>query len=182
VVGVSASVLQAERLVPRPLREGDLDDLAALYGDPEVVRFLGDGRAKTRGQAGEVLRRALGHWRRHGFGIWALLAKPGGRFVGRAGVAYPHGRGDAELSYTLARRCWGRGLATEAVRAVLRHALAVLRLPRVLGVAQVGNVASQRVLRKAGMTLRGPCQDDGREALLYAIENPAGGPPRSQDE
>jgi ribosomal-protein-alanine N-acetyltransferase len=173
VVGVSVGALQTERLVLRPFREEDLDDLAALYGDPLVMRFLGEGRAKTREQTRELLRRAIEHWRRHGFGIWALLDRQDDRFVGRAGVAHLHDLGDAELSYTLARRCWGRGLATEAVREVLRHALAVLRLPRVLGVAQVDNIASQQVMRKVGMTLRGPYRDDGKPALLYAIDNPA---------
>jgi ribosomal-protein-alanine N-acetyltransferase len=173
VLAVSVTALQTERLVLRPFREEDLDDLAALYADPEVMRFLGEGRAKTREQTRVLLERAIEQCRRHGFGIWALRDRQDGRFVGRARVAYLHGLGDAELSYTLARRCWGRGLATEAVREVLRHALAVLRLPRVLGVAQVENIASQQVMRKAGMTLRGPYRDDGREALLYAIENPA---------
>jgi RimJ/RimL family protein N-acetyltransferase len=82
--------------------------------------------------------------------------------------------GDAELSYTLARNYRGRGLATEAVRRVLRHAFEVLRLPRVMGVTQTGNVASQRVMIRAGLTLRGPFHYDGKEALLYALENPDG--------
>jgi RimJ/RimL family protein N-acetyltransferase len=172
MVAVTVHVLQTARLVLRPFREEDLDDLATLYGDPEVMEFLGQGRPRTREQTWELLRRALDHWRQHGFGLWAWLDRPGGRFVGRGGVAYRHDGGEVELSYTLAKRCWGRGLATEAVAEVLRHAFAELQMPRVFGVVQVENVASQRVLRKAGMTLRGSCQDNGREALLYAIDNP----------
>jgi RimJ/RimL family protein N-acetyltransferase len=114
----------------------------------------------------------LAHWDRHGFGLWALHDRTDGRFVGRCGVAYLHDFPDAELAYTLARRYWGRGLATEAARAALAHALGALRLPRVVGVALVENLASQKVLLKAGMTLQGPYRYDGKDARLYGIDNP----------
>ena len=81
--------------------------------------------------------------------------------MGRCGVGYFHGR----LGYAaLMRSHWGRGLASEAVRRVLRHAFEVLQLPRVIGVAQTGNVASQNVMVKAGMTLRQAYQYEGKEA------------------
>jgi RimJ/RimL family protein N-acetyltransferase len=79
----------------------------------------------------------------------------GGGFVGRCGVAYQHHPGEAELVYALARAAWGRGLATEAARAALTYAFAVVGLPRVVAFARAENVASRRVLEKAGMTLVG---------------------------
>jgi RimJ/RimL family protein N-acetyltransferase len=172
------SVLETERLVLRPIREGDADDLFALWSDPEVMRFIGDGKPRTREDTEVRLRRALLHWREHGFGLWALLDKAGG-FVGGCGVGYFHELPDAELGYALARSHWGRGLASEAVAVVLRHAFEVLDLPRVVGVAQAGNDASQSVLLKAGMALRQAYQYEGKEALMYAIENPLVGPARA---
>jgi RimJ/RimL family protein N-acetyltransferase len=59
---------------------------------------------------------------------------------------------------------------------MLRYAFEVVRLPRVVGVARVGNVASQKVMLKAGMSLRQPYAFDGHEGLLYAVENPGGTP------
>jgi RimJ/RimL family protein N-acetyltransferase len=82
---MTESLLLTERLLFRPFRETDLDDLTALYGDAEVMRFLGEGRPLDR----ERLDRMLRHWQEHGFGIWALFDKEGG-FVGRCGVAYLH--------------------------------------------------------------------------------------------
>jgi ribosomal-protein-alanine N-acetyltransferase len=169
------SVLETERLVLRPFRADDLDDLCAVLGDPEVARFIGTGQPRGREEVRERLQRILDHWQEHGFGLWVLIAKEGGGFVGHCGVGYLHGRGDAELSYTLARPYWGRGLATEAVKRVLRHAFEVLRLPRVIGVARVHNVASQRVMLRAGMTFREDIRYDGKEGRLYGIENPGGG-------
>jgi ribosomal-protein-alanine N-acetyltransferase len=163
--------VETERLRFRPFRASDLDDLAALYGDPEVMRFLGDGQPRDREQTRERLDRMVGHWRAHGFGVWALFARGGG-FVGRCGVAYRHHPSEAELVYALARAAWGQGLATEAARAALTYALAVVGLPRVVAFARAENVASRRVLEKAGMTLVGPHAYRGFAAVLYHIEEP----------
>jgi ribosomal-protein-alanine N-acetyltransferase len=109
-----------------------------------------------------------------------LLDKIDGSLVGGCGVGYFHELRDAELSYTLAKRYWGQGLATEAAVRVLRYAFEVLQLPRVVAVAQVANVASQKVMLKAGMTFQRTYHDEGKEAVLYAIENPHGGLPAGQ--
>jgi ribosomal-protein-alanine N-acetyltransferase len=166
------SVLESERLLLRPFCEDDLDDLFTLQSDPDVMRYLGTGKARTREETQERLQRVIGHWEEHGFGMWALVVKDDGRFAGWCGFGYGHGLGDAELSYTLARRYWGQGLATEAVRRVLRYAFEQVVLPRVVGVARIENTASQRVMLRVGMTLRQNIQYDDKEALMYAIENP----------
>jgi ribosomal-protein-alanine N-acetyltransferase len=169
------TVLETERLTLRPLREGDLDELAALRADPELTRFLSGGQPRSREEMAKKLHRAVEHWRLHGFGMFAMLDGADGRFAGHCGVGYLHGLADAELAYSLARRFWNRGLASEAVRAVLRHAFEVVGLPRVVGVAVAENIPSQRVMAKAGMALQGPYEIDGRRAVLYAIENPSVG-------
>jgi ribosomal-protein-alanine N-acetyltransferase len=161
-------VLHTERLLFRPFCEADLDDLAALYGDAEVMRFLGEGRPMDREQTRERLGRMILHWQQFGFGIWALFAEDGGGFMGRCGVAYLHRPGEADLAYTLARRFWGKGLATEAAGAVVRHAFEVLGLPRVIAFARVENVASVKVMTKIGMTFQERCQYGGHDAVLYA--------------
>jgi ribosomal-protein-alanine N-acetyltransferase len=160
------SVLETERLVLRPLCEDDLDELFAVASE-------GTSTPRTREETRERLLRAVGHWEEYGFGLWALLHKDEGGFIGWCGVAYPHGRGDPELSYALARRYWGQGLATEAVRRALQYAFDIAGLPRVVGVARAENLASQRVMLRAGLTFRRFMQYDGKEAVLYAIENPS---------
>jgi ribosomal-protein-alanine N-acetyltransferase len=167
---MSEPMLQTERLVFRPFRETDLDDLAALFADPEVMRYLSRGVPLTRAETAERLERALRHWSQHGFGIWALFER--GAFVGRCGVAYLHFADQPELAYTLARRCWGKGLATEAAARALRYAFEEVGLPRVVAFARVENGASRRVLEKVGMTFRGPYEYEGHEAVAYEMVNP----------
>ena len=135
------------------------------------MRFLGDGQPRDREQTRERLYRMVGHWREHGFGIWALFARGGG-FVGRCGVACQHHPSEAELAYTLTKASWGKGLATEAARSALTYAFEVVELPRVVAFARAENVASQRVLEKVGMTLVGPHTYRGFPAVLYRVESP----------
>jgi RimJ/RimL family protein N-acetyltransferase len=168
------SVLETERLVLLPVSEGDREDFLSLWCDPEIMRHVGDGRPRTPEQSAERLTGAVRHWRERGFGVWTLRDRAGGGFVGACGLGYFHGLPDAEVGYIIAKAYWGRGLATEAAVRVLRHAIEAIRLPRVVGLTRAGNVASQRVMLKAGMALQGPCQYDGKEGLLYAIEAPPG--------
>ena len=171
--------LETERLRLRPVSADDLEHFVALYGDPDVMRFIGTRGALSREVTQERLAFMVNHWRQHGFGMWTLLRKADGAFVGRCGLRYLEESPEVELGYTLAKPFWGQGFATEASRAVVRYAFEVLRLPRVVGVARVGNVASQKVMLKAGMSLRQPYAFDGHEGLLYAVENPLGRPPAS---
>jgi ribosomal-protein-alanine N-acetyltransferase len=163
------TVLETPRLILRPLCEADLDALTALRADPEVARHLGQSR--TREEMAERVAKIVDHWQRHGFGIFALLDKTGSRFVGYRGVAYLHHLNHPEVSYGLASALWGQGLATEALRCCLQHVFEVMALPRVVGVAEVENVASQRVMDKAGMRLQGPYEYDGKQAVMYEVEN-----------
>jgi ribosomal-protein-alanine N-acetyltransferase len=156
------TILHTDRLHLRPFHEEDLDNLTSLASLPCP-------REETQAR----LQKILDHWRQHHFGIWAVLEKATGHFAGHCGVGYLHALPDAELTYALLPHYRGRGLATEAVIAVLRYAFTVAGLPRVLGVAVVDNVASHRVMAKAGMRLRGPYEYDGKQAVMYVIENPS---------
>jgi RimJ/RimL family protein N-acetyltransferase len=160
---------EAERLLVRPFREDDFEDLFALYSDPVVMRFLGGVRSAE--QTREKLASMIDHERRHGFSIWALVGKPDGRFVGRCGFWYMHDPDEAELAYTLAQCAWGRGLATEAAEAAVRVAFQRFGLPSLVAFAEADNVASRRVMVKLGMQLVGTTQIGGREAVKYRLVN-----------
>src|SRR5262245_35793477 len=79
-------VLHTPRLTLRPLCAADEDDLAALFSDPEVMRYISNGRPRTREQTHERLARMLDYAQRHGIGMWSMRLKPEGTFVGRCGI------------------------------------------------------------------------------------------------
>jgi ribosomal-protein-alanine N-acetyltransferase len=163
--------LLTERLELRAFEPSDLEALHAVYGDPEVTRFT------TPYPTLDHTRRALDlHVREANVGnpaFWALIDGASGDLVGDAGVGLIEGIGpEFELGYTLGKRWWGRGYATEAARAVRDHALGELALPEVLALVHTGNAASIHVLEKIGMERVGTREAEGAERLVYAATGP----------
>jgi RimJ/RimL family protein N-acetyltransferase len=77
------------RLVLRPFEPGDLAPLAAIHADPQVMRYVGDGRPCTREQTWRSMATHLGHWQLRGYGKWAVVEQATGRLIGRAGLWQP---------------------------------------------------------------------------------------------
>ena len=164
-------LLRTQRLVLRRLRADDLDALAAVFGDPEVMRHVGSRRqAWTRQEMRAALDRAEAHWRERGFGPLAVVERAAGALIGEGGLQLLEDGPDIELTYTLARVFWGRGYATEAATALLGWGFEGLRLERIVGVAYPENVASQRVLEKVGMRRAGLRDCYGAELVEYVAE------------
>jgi RimJ/RimL family protein N-acetyltransferase len=115
--------IETERLTLDGHRLEDFTDCLAMWTEPEVTRFIG-GKPSTEQEVWFRLLRYVGHWSIEGFGFWVAREKTSGRFVGEVGFAEQKrgieqaGQGP-ELGYALAPWCHGRGLATEAVRAVV---------------------------------------------------------------
>ncbi|MEU7148568.1 GNAT family N-acetyltransferase [Streptomyces sp. NPDC045470] len=147
--------LRTRRMRLRWLTEDDALRLVALHGDPDVMRFLGDGRPVPRS---EVLERTLpAMLARHGnlglLGYWAAEEVATGDFLGWFELV-PAGRGDSgevELGYRLFPSAWGRGYASEGARALVRAAFTVGGAQRVMGTTMAVNTASRRVMEKAGL-------------------------------
>ena len=163
--------LTTERLHLRPFAAGDRDAIHAVYADPEVMRFVGHGAHRTMAETSTALRTYADVLERHGFSFVAVVERESGELVGDAGLHPLAGVGpELELGYTLARRAWGRGYATELGRALLAHAFEHPSVPRVVAQVEPENVASRHVLTKLGMTERETRVAYGRPHLLYAID------------
>jgi RimJ/RimL family protein N-acetyltransferase len=146
-------IAEAQRVFLRPFHIADLDAMAEVFGDPEVMRF-GPG-PQPREWVQRWLRGCLeDYYQKWGFGLWAVVHKPDRRVIGFCGLTRfddVDGRPEIELGYRLARAFWGRGLATEAARAARNYAFAVLALPRLVALIDPRNGASIRVAEKGGL-------------------------------
>jgi RimJ/RimL family protein N-acetyltransferase len=167
-----SALLETERLLMRPIADDDFEAVAALYGDPDVMRYIGLLGPLTPEQTRERVAFMVDHWRKHGFGMWSLRLKDGGAFVGRCGMRYLDNTTEIELGYTLAKAFWGQGYATEASRAVVHHAFDVLKLGRLVAIADPANTASVNVMKKLGMTFERVGHFYGSECVLYALAPP----------
>jgi RimJ/RimL family protein N-acetyltransferase len=152
---VTAPDLETARLRLRGHRREDLDACAAMWGDPLVVRYIG-GRTFSREEVWARVLRHVGHWQVLGFGCWVVEDRVSGRFVGEVGFleakrdVVPSWEGTPEAAWVLAPWAHGRGLATEAVAAVLAWGDSRFAPPRTVCFIDVDNRASQRVAAKCG--------------------------------
>lgn len=140
--------LQTKNLTLTPCSPTDRDDFVALEQDPEVMRFLNGGLAVEPGlepaEASFLMPRGTETY------VWTARHRLTGEFVGWF-CLWPEGEGTAELGYRLRRSAWGQGLASEGARALIGRGFEVDGYGRIVACTMVVNLASRRVMEKAGL-------------------------------
>lgn len=168
----AAQTHETARLRLRLVAGRDLDALAAMYADPEAMRYLGEGKTLTRAETWRAIAGMLGHWALRGYGMWAIELKATGEMIGRAGFIDPEGWPEFELGWQVARSHWGNGYAPEAASFALGYARSVLARRRVASFIRPGNAPSIRVAEKLGMLPEGPIDLLGGPVIRYAAGDP----------
>jgi RimJ/RimL family protein N-acetyltransferase len=176
--------LETERLVLRPPVLEDAGALAPMYADPEVMRYVGEGRTLTRAETERSVRRMIERWQADGFGLFTTVRKEDEAVIGRVGLllwnaetwepttraAGTNGPTEVEVGYTLGRGFWGQGFATEAARATRDYALGELGAERLIALIIHGNTASENVARKLGLEYERDVVLGRRGAQLFALD------------
>lgn len=162
-------MIETQRLILRSFTSDDLDELALIGSDPEVMRFIGDGKPQSREQTAARLNSIIEHRNRHGFGVFAVVDKASGALMGYCGLQFLDNTPEIEVGYRLAKRFWGMGFASEAATASLRYGFEELGLDRIVAVVQPENFASQRVLEKIGLTFVKDARYYNTDVRYYAI-------------
>lgn len=134
----------------RRWRPSDLVPFAALNADPEVMEHLHG--LMTREESDAFVDRIEAHWRERGFGLWAVEVLDEAELIGYVGLAEHPFMPTPEIGWRLARKFWGRGLATEAARAALADGFERVGLTEVVSFTIPANVRSTRVMERLGMT------------------------------
>jgi len=146
--------LETERLRLRRWRAEDREPFARMNDDAAVMEFFPS--RLTREESDALVDRIETHFAEHGFGLWAAELRAEGSFIGYIGLAAPrfeaHFTPCVEIGWRLARANWGKGLATEGARAVVRDAFEELGLEELVSFTAPANVHSRRVMEKLGMT------------------------------
>jgi [ribosomal protein S5]-alanine N-acetyltransferase len=148
----SASRLETERLLLRPMLETDFGALHLIFSDAKVMAAF-DHPPFTRKQMMRWLGRNLNHQQEFGYGLFSVILKETGELIGDCGLEQMQDMGAAELGYDFRSDFWNQGYATEAALAVRDYAFHDLHLPQLISLIRVGNLASKRVAEKVGMTL-----------------------------
>ena len=159
------------QLVFREMTPDDLDDMAALLGDPEVMRYY--PRPKTRDEASAWITWNQQLYRTHGYGLWLLSLRDTSTFVGDCGLTPQQvdGATEIEVGYHVRACLQGRGLATEAAAACRDYARDVLGAGRLIAIIDPHNQPSQRVAENLGLVVARNSDNHGRwssRQLIYA--------------
>ncbi|WP_329282358.1 GNAT family N-acetyltransferase [Streptomyces sp. NBC_01451] len=139
------------RLAFRQMTPDDLDDMAVLLGDPNVMRHY--PRPKTREEALAWIEWNQHLYQREGHGLWLVTLRNTGEFVGDCGLTPQEIEGvtDLEVGYRVRADLQGNGYATEAAAACRDHARDVLGAQRLIAIIRPDNQPSQRVAEKIGL-------------------------------
>ena len=150
-------VLETERLVLRPLKGKDLDDLFEYTQDEETARYVTWNANQAIEQAEQFLNYVLSNYEQGKEAPWAIVWKETGKMIGT--IDFIHllldDNKQAELGYALSRQLWGKGIVTEAVARVMAYGFEELKLERIQARCMEGNIGSARVMEKVGMTYEG---------------------------
>ncbi|MFJ7958097.1 GNAT family N-acetyltransferase [Streptomyces sp. NPDC096319] len=169
--------LETSRLVLRRWREEDVAPMAAVNGDPEVMRWIRDGGVRDERQTRDGIRAWESEWEAEGFGLFAVEIRSTGELAGFTGLSVPRFLPEVlpavEVGWRLGRAHWGAGLATEAARAVVRFGFEERGLDRIVSIAQVGNGASERIMTKLGMrpVREAVAPSHGRRVRVFALSS-----------
>lgn len=167
-------ILETPRLLLRELTTDDAPNLYHLNLDPDVIRYTGDPPFESVEAAFDFLTH-YDHYRKYGFGRWAVLRKPDNSFLGWCGLKYTPEWKEYDIGFRFLKAYWNLGFATEAAKACLELGFQKFDMPEIAGHAHRENAASIRVLKKIGLVEIGETDFDGKPVVLFKIENPRRG-------
>jgi RimJ/RimL family protein N-acetyltransferase len=161
--------LETDRLILRMFRDEDFEQHALICADPDVMRFLGEGRPLERWEAWRSMAMILGHWQLRGFGPWAVEERVSGKLIGRIGFFHPDGWPGFELGWVLGREFWGKGYASEGARRALDYAFTEMDRDHVISLIHPENTGSIKVAERLGESVEAKTELFGHEVLIYGL-------------
>lgn len=114
---------------------------------------MGKGSVSVEEARSNIQKHIENYYNKYGFGLWATVLKDNNCLIGRCGLLYPEieGTKDLEIAYLLDCNYWGKGLATEAARSIVKIGFGKYKFNRIIAVINPDNTASIRVAEKIGM-------------------------------
>lgn len=161
-------LFETERLRVRHFTTDDSDNFFLLNGDEDIMRFIRP--VKTRGETDLFLLEILQKQKENpAVGRWAVTLKNTGEFVGSFAFIPIDGTDKMQLGYALLKQNWGKGYATELTMAGLQYVFSKTGLTEIFAITEVPNLASQKVLVKAGFTLDSTYTEGSKELFQYVF-------------
>ena len=143
--------IYTSRLCLRQFRNEDFKAYAKIMADPEIGKWFPKGDSFSYEEAEKSFISIREHWTRHNFGVWGIFHKKNKILIGRCGLNLIDETSEIEIDFILAKKFWGKGYATEAVKAAIEYGFKILHLDRIIALAKIDNIASRKVMEKNRM-------------------------------
>src|SRR5687768_1829163 len=166
---------ETPRLILREVVLDDAEGMLELDSDPEVHLYLPDRVIETVEEAKQSILDIRKQYKQFGIGRWSMIEKESGDFIGWAGLKWNVGPENNrmhfhDVGYRLIKKYWGKGYATEAAIASVKYAFNDMAIRELIGVADSRNIASVRVLQKAGMKYIETFYEDDIPLYWYSLK------------
>ena len=146
--------LETDRLLLRPVDPKlDFEAWADCFADKDTMKGLGGGPGMSRAQAWRHMATVIGHMHIRGYSFLSVIEKASGDWVGRVGPWNPEGWPEPEIGWTITRKHWRKGYASEASQVCMDYAFNVLAWPRIVHTIAMDNMASIKTAEKLGSRL-----------------------------
>ncbi|MFN0124923.1 MAG: GNAT family N-acetyltransferase [Blastocatellia bacterium] len=174
--------IETERLLMRPFTAEDVNVIHRIWTEPGVRLFLWDNDIIPPEMARYVVTQSADMFQREGAGIQAVVLRGTNELIGFCGYWYFHEPPQLELSFGLTTAQWGKGLAQEAARAMIRYGFEQRGMEKIEASADVPNLVSLGVMEKIGMRLVKEESVNGKPIAFYDITREAWRPHASRYE
>ena len=168
---IESNILQidSDNFIMRSVKTSDLNDLAEIWADPEVTRFLpSQGLPISLENTQKSLQSFVEHWQHRKYGIWAIVDQDSFQMIGYCGLRYLNELNEVEVLYGLAKAYWGQGIATKAAKATITYGFKIVKLERIIAMVLPDNIASIKVIANAGLQYKKQIHIFGLDVLYYS--------------
>jgi ribosomal-protein-alanine N-acetyltransferase len=168
-----ASEIETPHLQLRQFTPNDAKELYRIYSHPDSFKYMSNEKPLPWEQTRALIYSFTEHWRKHNFGVWAVVYKNNQKLIGHCGLKFLANTTEIQIGYLLFKSYWGRGLGTEAASAALKYGFEVAQLKRVVAIAKPENIASRRVMEKIGMKYEKDAYYYDNDVVYYSLSRDA---------
>lgn len=161
--------IETSRLRLRQFTCDELDNIYQIWTNPDVRKYLWDDEIISKEKAKNTLNYCIDFFQENGFGIWAMIHKQQDELIGFCGFRFLDDTSEIEIIFGISPTYWRMGLTKEAVKAVIRYGFEEHHFERIVGLANIENIASWRVMEKVGMKYEKRTIYNNQDVVYYTL-------------
>ena len=162
-----SKIIKTHRLTLSPIALTDVKVLHNIWIKPQVRQYLWDNEIIPEEQTQGIIKKSIEMFDSSGTGLWKVLYLE--QIIGFCGYWFFHEPPELQILYGLDPEYYGQGMATEVTKAMLKYGFEELALEKIVGSTDAPNLASIRVMEKAGMFFEKQVKKNNLDTIYFSI-------------